>query len=175
MNQKRFSNTVLVIVLLLFVLIAGYFLLIKKPDLLNPPLVETPFEYLGNFDSPSSLGCISTFDSIENRESREREFVINSGEEYQSLITYKSISSLCKDFVLPTIDFSQKTLLGKYASGGGCAIEFDRDLYKDDLERKVVYIIDVVEKGACQMMGVSMNWVLTSKIPSDYLVQFQVK
>ena len=110
MNQKRFSNTVLVIVLLLFVLIAGYFLLIKKPDLLNPPLVRTPFEYLGNFDSPSSLGCISTFDSIENRESREREFVINSGEEYQSLITYKSISSLCKDFVLPTIRLFTKRL-----------------------------------------------------------------
>jgi len=131
-----------------------------------------PFEDVDNFDPSLSLGCIDTFFRTENS---EKEFTINNNKEYRSLITYKSSSPFCKDLVLPTIDFSQKTLLGKYASGGGCTIDFMKKLYKDDTERKALYIIDVIEKGACNKLEFSMNWILSPKIPSDYLIQFQVK
>ena len=107
--------------------------------------------------------------------SHKQEFVINSQKEYNSLLEFKSPADFCDDFKLPTIDFSQNTLLGKYTQGGGCSINFVRHIFKDDLNKKIIYSIEVVEEGLCKKLGMSMNWILTSKVPSDYSVEFQVK
>ena len=76
---------------------------------------------------------------------------------------------------MPSIDFSQYTLLGKYTQGGGCSINFARKVYIDDTNKKIIYSVRVIEEGACEMLGMSMNWALVPKIPSDYIVEFEVK
>lgn len=115
------------------------------------------------------LSCISPSDL------RDSEFIINSDQEYQALLDYKSPSPRCEDFQLPSIDFSQYTLLGKYAQGSGCSIDFVRKIYKDNSNNKIIYSIKVDEKGLCKKLGMSMNWVLIPKVPSDYTVEFEVK
>lgn len=120
-------------------------------------------------DMNEELTCISPSDL------RDSEFIINSDEKYQALLDYKSPSSRCENFELPPIDFTQNTLLGKYAQGGGCSIDFVRKVYKDDSNKKIIYSIKVVEEGLCEMLGMSMNWILIPKVPFDYSVEFEVK
>ena len=182
MNQKGFVNIVLVVVIVILVSAVGYFVFSQKPNsdtIIQSPslpdittLPEIQYEDLSKFGSKVSLACIS----ISDTNNREKEFVINTEAEYQDLINYKSsFSPSCTNFVLPSIDFSQKTLLGKYASGGGCSIDFTKKVHKDDSNKKVVYVIDVIEQGMCEKLGFSNNWILIPKIPFNYTVEFQVK
>ena len=103
------------------------------------------------------------------------EFIINSQEEYQSLLQFRPPVDFCQDFKLPSIDFSQFILLGKYTEGGGCSIDFVRKIYRDDVNKEVIYSIKVIEEGFCKKMGMSMNWALVPKIPSNYKVRFEVQ
>ncbi len=103
------------------------------------------------------------------------EYVINSGEEYQELLNHKASVPECADFQLPSIDFSRYTLLGKYAYGGGCSVSFERKVYKDDVNKRIIFSIKVIEKGPCEMIIGKMNWVLVQKIPPNYSVIFEVK
>jgi len=177
MNQKGGANIVLIVLAIAVVGAVGYFVFIQKPNpsiqspSVNSTLTEIQYEDLSKFGSEGSLACISTFDT----DVREKEFVVNTETEYQNLINYKSPFSQCVNFVLPPIDFSQKTLLGKYTSGSGCSIDFVKKVYKNDLSKKITYIIDVIEQGACEMAGFSSNWILIPKAPSDYTVEFQVE
>ncbi|MBI2665887.1 hypothetical protein HYX12_04665 [Candidatus Woesearchaeota archaeon] len=120
-------------------------------------------------DVNEKLTCVDPFDL------RDKEFIINSNEDYQKLSDYKSSSPKCEDFELSSIDFSQYTLLGKYAQGGGCSIDFLKKVYKDDLNKKITYSIKIVEEGSCEKMGANMNWILIPKVPSDYTFEFNVK
>lgn len=120
-------------------------------------------------DMNEQLTCIGPFDL------RDSEFLVNSEQEYQALLDYKSPSPRCEDFQLPSIDFSQNTLLGKYAQGGGCSIDFIRKIYKDESNKKITFSIKVDEKGSCEKLGMSMNWVLIPKFSSDYNLEFEVK
>ena len=153
------------------------------------PLENSLKEYFGEFTSSSpqnenygneiqfkdlSENLTLCIDSYRIRESEKTEFVINSNEEYLALNDYKSPADFCNDFVLPQINFTTHTLLGKYAQGGGCSINFTRKIYADDTNKTITYVIDVVEEGNCEMMGMSMNWVLISKVSSDYTIQFKV-
>lgn len=140
------------------------------PSLL-PSATEIQYE-----DLDSSLtGCISPWALFQPFEYREKEFIINSHEEYQTLYNYKDPSDPCRNYTLPEIDFSQNTLLGKYADGGGCSIDFVRKIYRDDANKEFIYSIAVVEEGACKKLRISMNWALISKISSGYTVRFEVK
>lgn len=120
-------------------------------------------------DMGGTLNCINTFDL------RDKEFIITSNEIYHSLLQYKSTHPRCENFELPSIDFSQYRLLGKYAQGGGCSIDFVRKVFRDDSNKKIIYSIKVVEEGSCEKLGASVNWILIPKVPSDYSVEFQVK
>lgn len=113
--------------------------------------------------------CISPFDL------RGKEFVINSEEEYLKLLEYRSLNPRCENFELLEIDFSKKTLLGKYAEGVGCSINFEREVRRDETRKKIVYSIEVVEEGLCEMLGSSMNWILIPKVPPGYSVDFEVE
>ena len=73
-----------------------------------------------------------------------------------------------------SIDFSKYTLLGKYASEG-CRVSFERNVTKDNLDKKVYFDIIVYQCGACKTYVESMNWVLIPKISNDYTVVFSVK
>ncbi len=197
MNQKEFVNIALIGLVIVAMGVIGYFMFIQKPNpIIQPPfgdsalpasgdsalptsrdsalpalgnsaLSEIKYEDLSTFGSQGSLACIS----IANA---NKEFIVTTEAEYQNLINYRSPFSKCTNFVLPPIDFSQKTLLGKYASGG-CSVYFAKKVYKNDSNKKIIYVIDVIEQGACESMIFSSNWILIPKIPSDYTVEFQVK
>ncbi|HOG18813.1 MAG TPA: hypothetical protein PKW37_00015 [Salinivirgaceae bacterium] len=73
-----------------------------------------------------------------------------------------------------SIDFNQYTLLGKYASEA-CRATFERNVTKDDSQKKYLYKITVHQCGLCDVLCESMNWVLVPKIPDDYDVSFSVE
>ncbi len=106
---------------------------------------------------------------------RHNEYIINSKQEYQKLLNYKASIPSCADFQLPPINFSQYTLLGKYAYGGGCSVSFERKIYKDEVNKRIIFSIKVIEKGPCEMLIGRMNWVLVQKIPSNYNVVFKIE
>lgn len=64
-------------------------------------------------------------------------------------------------------DFSQYTILGKYAKGT-CRAIFERNVSRDNSKKECVYKIKVRECGSCELLISSMNWVLVPKIPDDY-------
>ncbi|MDR0604903.1 MAG: hypothetical protein LBG80_11435 [Bacteroidales bacterium] len=105
------------------------------------------------------------------REMREREHVIRSDTEnvYQLQVSFDEGKSF------QDIDFSQYTLLGKYTSGGGCKVNFERNVSKNMLDKQMIYSIQVKQYGLCEMLVESMNWVLISKLSNDYSVVFTVK
>lgn len=73
-----------------------------------------------------------------------------------------------------TIDFNQYTLLGKYAREN-CKVTFDRNITKNDAQKKYLYNIKVHQCGTCEINWESMNWVLVPKIPDDYTVSFNLE
>lgn len=125
--------------------------------------------YRAGYGITGDLDCIIPEHADENSE-----FIIYNDEQYQQLMEYKSRSSVCDDFTLPSIDFEEYTLLGKYAKGGGCSINFGHYIWKDDEKKEISYRIKVIEKGACEKLGMSMNWILIPKIQEGYKVVFEV-
>ena len=58
------------------------------------------------------------------------------------------------------IDFSQYTILGKYAEAGGCKVVFDRNVTKNIENKKYIYKITIIHCGYCEDGFSDMNWVL---------------
>ena len=100
--------------------------------------------------------------------------VIDNDATYQILLDsiFQPYSSNCDSNNHPVIDFSTHTLLGNYRDGGGCSINFIRNLYEDIPNQKYIYDIKVEEEGLCLMLGFSMNWILVPKLPENYTVEF---
>ena len=75
--------------------------------------------------------------------------------------------------VFPEVDFSQKTVLGNQAAGTGCSVDFERHVYRDDENRRILYAVDVIEEGLCEMLGWNRNLITVASVPSDYSVEFE--
>ncbi|MGD2248836.1 MAG: hypothetical protein PVF58_10565 [Candidatus Methanofastidiosia archaeon] len=118
-------------------------------------------------DYSEDLACIAP-------EKVPKEVVITSDEEYEALLKYMSDSPVCMGSYLPLIDFSQYVLLGKYASGSGCTVTFEKHVYTDTDNKRVIYSITVVEEGLCEMFVMSMNWIVIPKFPG-YDIVFEVE
>ena len=108
----------------------------------------------------------------------EKQFIIDNDSSFQALLSKGKGSQSreqCKDEDFPKIDFSQNTLLGLYADGGGCSTGFERNVTKDEGNKVYQYTIKVNECGQCDKLRLDMNWVLVPKLPQDYKVEFEVK
>ena len=99
--------------------------------------------------------------------------IINSLEEYNRLVEI-SDSPACEQFSLPEIDFSQYALLGKSVKATGCEQEFIKQVERADGTRRILYKIDIKEKGFCKLLARNNNWILIPKIPSGYELEFFV-
>jgi len=73
------------------------------------------------------------------------------------------------------IDFSKYSVLGKYASGDGCRVVYNRDVTKYLEIKKYIYKITVIECGNCLTGDQSMNWVLIPKIEDGFSVEIIVE
>jgi len=105
----------------------------------------------------------------------EDEYIINDDSTYQVVLKFKTNSNSCSNWSLPPIDFTQRSLLGKFAEGGGCTGEFFRKVCKSELEKTLKYIIKVREESDCMVWRYSMNWMAVPKIPGDYKIIFEVQ
>lgn len=100
----------------------------------------------------------------------EQEYIITSDSVYQLLLN----NSVCSNYTLPTIDFSQYTLLGKFASGK-CRVTFKPQVIKDESNMQYLFTVYVFDKGICKKEGISMNWVLVPKLPIGWSVNFKTE
>lgn len=78
------------------------------------------------------------------------------------------------DAKLIPIDFEKYTLLSHYAKGSGCTTEFKKYVLIDELNKKVIFTIDVIENGSCEPVRRHRSSILIPKIPDDYSVDFNV-
>ena len=111
------------------------------------------------------------------------EWVINSKEEYEAILQHynkgyiigkNGTSISCKDIARPVINFSEKTLIGKSVGVSGCGASFDKNVYKDTKNKKIIYEIKARGSGFCMGWFESYNWILIPKIPEDYKVEFKL-
>ena len=113
---------------------------------------------------------IDPFDALKYHYGNEG-YIINSEEEniFDLKVSYDDGQTF------EPIDFTIYTVLGKRASSGGCKVRFVRDVKKNDISKKYIYTITVLQCGNCFSQDEIMNWVLVPKIPEDYTVEFVVK
>ncbi|MCK5906256.1 MAG: hypothetical protein KAG37_01620 [Flavobacteriales bacterium] len=104
-------------------------------------------------------------------------FIIQDTTEYKELQKEINDGRIGDDSCsFPTIGFTDSlkplTLLGQYAQGTGCTINFNRNVKVDSTNNKVDYIINPEGCGDCEMLGYSYNFVLVEKIDSTYTILF---
>jgi hypothetical protein len=87
-------------------------------------------------------------------------------------MSYEEFLETCN--VFPEVDFTKYTLLGYHLNGTGCTVNFEKHVYRDDREEKVIYEISVHQEGACEMAIYDRNLILIPKIPSDFRVDFAI-
>ena len=125
----------------------------------NQIQINSDIEYDGFLNSLYSKYYNSYLDKYE----------VYYGEDNYSLQEYKEICGF-----YPEIDFSRHILLGQVAKGSGCSREFKKNLYKDDINKRFIYVIKVIEHGGCKPLEIGFFWIKTSKIPEDYTIEFEV-
>ena len=106
------------------------------------------------------------------------EVIIRDYESYQNYWNQKRIhpSNLdCDTAKLPNIDFNKYSLIGKYTSGGGCDVVYEREVFEYRMKNKIVYKIKVEYIDGCYMLITSMNWALIPRLKRNYDVEFIVE
>jgi hypothetical protein len=122
-------------------------------------------KYYGNHNFPM---CMETYVNEQGT------LVIRSNEELSTII-----DSNCANLPEagysedpPEIDFSKYSLLGFWATGGGCEIKIVREVTSSDEDGKYYYKIKIIECGLCDMLRYDANLVLVPKLPEDFKVDF---
>jgi len=94
--KRKIIIPVILTLIIVFILIVGY----------NQLFIYPKFEEIQFVDMNDKMACLRYLSG---------EYVIDSNEEYIGLLEHESALRCEEDFELPSIDFSQYTLLGKYA------------------------------------------------------------
>jgi len=131
-------------------------------------------------DAPILL-CPSGFSNLDFEEinltiitnDSEKEYVINDDSTYQAV--FQPSIDYDSTFVLPFINFSQSTILGKYAVGVCRDENFIRKTCVNHKQKEYIYIVRIKSGETCFKPFFSMNWVIVPKIPNDYTIKFDIK
>jgi len=113
--------------------------------------------------------------SLPNVKDSDYEIIINDDSTYQN--TFQSYN-----IALPEIDFSKKTLLGKYtpptpplkANTFNQQYHFNRRLCINNTEKRYKYTITFIPSIRDDNHGIVAHWICVSKIPKGYIVEFEV-
>jgi hypothetical protein len=106
------------------------------------------------------------------------EVIITDNDSYQEFgnsIRIHPFNLDCDTAVLPYIDFDKYSLIGKYTEGGGCDVNYERQIIDDKKHNKIVYTINIEYFGNCAMLIFNMNWALIPKLKKNYTVEFKVE
>ncbi len=101
----------------------------------------------------------------------DRSFIVENDSTYQQLLELLPESYSCD---LPVIDFEKETLLG-YFTSGNCEASFHGNVTKDASKKKYTYSVKVKQCGNCKSLVYSYNWVVISKLPADWDVEFRTE
>lgn len=102
-----------------------------------------------------------------------QELIINDDSTYQQLFKNIPITNSlnCKQ---PTIDFSVLTLLGYRTFSGGCNHHVERDLFRDESNKRYNYVVRIRSCGTCNgLLYATHNWVTVPKLPQGWTVSFE--
>ena len=93
-------------------------------------------------------------------------------DKYQSIpeMNYEEFLMTCN--VFPEVDFGRYSVLGAQATGTGCTVIFEKQVYRDEQSKEVLYEITVIEEGECEMVFHNRNLILVPRIPPEYRVEF---
>lgn len=125
------------------------------------------------------LGLINTpqFERDKGKPFLEDKLVINDQVAYREfqVTASKARNMACKEAHFPSIDFSQKTLLGNWVSGSCAATGFEKEVSKDTKKKEITYRVKVKARNiSCSGPGLhSMNLITVPKISKDYKVIFE--
>ncbi len=114
---------------------------------------------LGDIEELLDLNC---FVGGENQQ------IIRSTEALEALFTDRP----CEGTV-PSIDFSQYTLLGQFGGATGCERFYSRRVTINENQRKYNFLVRVSECGGCEPWEMRWHWVLVPILPEDYSVSFE--
>ena len=91
---------------------------------------------------------------------------------YQSIpqMSYEEFLMTCN--VFPEIDFGRYSLLGAQATRTGCTVIFEKQVYRDEQSKEVIFEIAVIEEGECEMVFHNRNLILIPRIPPEYCVEY---
>lgn len=109
------------------------------------------------------------------------ELIINNAKEYKVLSKLKSSDDKCSKTYLPKIDFSQKTLLGKFTITFNLSVNYLRELIRDDSRKEIIYSIKILGsdppvvscRGGCRSLA-NLNLIVIPKVPPEYKVIFKL-
>lgn len=110
--------------------------------------------------------------------SRNNELIFRDKESFESYVDSMRIYPYnlnCDTATVPDINFDKYTLVGKFTSGGGCDVEYKRNVFEDVNNKNIIYEIKINYTGLCEMLITSMNWALIPRIPDNYSVEFKVR
>ena len=85
-------------------------------------------------------------------------------------MSYEEFLTTCN--VFPEVDFGRHSVLGAQATGTGCTVIFEKQVYRDEQSKEVLYEIAVIEEGECEMVFHNRNLILVPRIPPEYTVEF---
>ena len=66
-------------------------------------------------------------------------------------------------------------VLGAQATGTGCNVTFEKQVYRDEGSQKIIYAVKVKEEGNCEKTSTNRNLILVPRIPPEYSVEFLIQ
>jgi hypothetical protein len=99
----------------------------------------------------------------------KEEYVIENDIQYNELKIVEKCS-----VTLPPIDFTKKTLIGKYTSGQ-CKVTIKKSFQFDNPTNTYTYYISVCEKGNCKSLSSNMNWIIVDKLVSGFKLKYKIE
>ena len=121
-----------------------------------------------------SIEGIEVLDILYCYQILDEEMVINDSLSHTIQFKQKVFDVPCLQYEIPTIDFSQKTLLGKSVHTTACNPTYSYDVLANASEKMYIYHIEVSKDEECIDTISHMHWITVPKLPEAYSVSFEV-
>jgi len=104
------------------------------------------------------------------------EFIIDDTTAYLLLLDSLKTDGDCSNFDIPQINFTEKTLIGKYTEVQACDASYLSDVFADPENKKYIYeiIINADNFFNCDSIISNHHWISVPKLPNSYTVDFRV-
>ena len=113
--------------------------------------------------------------SIKCEQYKQKNYIINTNEEYQEILSARSPHPVCGTYSLPIINFSKYTLLGMHVGSGGCnVIEGEHFITKNVKTDSIEFNMNIAKQGSCKMLFIFTAWCLIPKVEDTSKINFKV-